>query len=102
MSHSQAPEEVLLEPPEEIYIEVSTATSSMPKTNGRFIYTHRRECRPWSVDKAGSVKLLRWGFLLVPDLGGTAHAYCGTTLKSCMGDLLEWWKKPSHSDMLRA
>ena len=46
--------------------------------------------------------MLRYGFTIVPDFGGTAHSYCGSTLDACIGDLLSWIKKPTHSDMLRA
>ena len=42
------------------------------------------------------------GFPLVPDFGGTAHAYCGSTLDAAVGDLLPWFKKPTWEDMRRA
>ena len=62
LSSTDDPEIVLLEPPEEIYIEVETATSAMPKTKDKCIYTHRPTCRPWFPDKQNNVKLLRWFF----------------------------------------
>ena len=30
------------------------------------------------------------------------HAYCGSTLTACIGDLLPWFRKPSLQDMLKA
>ncbi|MEC8877901.1 MAG: hypothetical protein VX554_01825, partial [Candidatus Thermoplasmatota archaeon] len=53
-------------------------------------------------DNAGNVKILRYGFPIVPDFGGTAHAYCGTTLDACLGDLLPWYHQPRKEDALRA
>ena len=56
----------------------------------------------WTLDKAGNVKIIRWGFPIAPDFGGTAHAYCGATMSATLGDLLPWHKKPTLEDMLRA
>ena len=58
--------------------------------------------RPCSVDVAGNVKVRRYGFPAVPDSGGTAHAYCGSALGACLGDLLPWSHKPRRDDALRA
>ena len=44
----------------------------------------------------------RFGFPIVPDFGGTAHAYCGSTLVACIGDLLQWSATPRRDDALRA
>ena len=44
---------------------------------------------------------VRYGFPLVPDFGGTAHAYCGSTLSTCLGDLLPWDQKLSYDAALR-
>ena len=54
------------------------------------------------MDKGHNVKIRRSGFPLVPDFGGTAHAYCGSTLDACLGDLLSWAEKPKHSEALQA
>ena len=43
----------------------------------------------------------RFGFPLVPDFGGTAHAYCGDTLDAALGDRLSWTQKPQVEDMLK-
>ena len=56
----------------------------------------------WSLDAAGSVKAMRYGFNLVPDFGGTAHAYCGSTLDACIGGLLPWHQMPRREDALKA
>ena len=58
--------------------------------------------KPWSLDKAGSIKLNRFGFPIVPDFGGTAHAYCGSTLDAAIGDCLSWDERPRRDAMLRA
>ena len=62
----------------------------MPATDGKKIFELTLQGRVWSLDKAGNVQVLRLGFPIVPDFGGTAHAYCGTTLDACLGDLLPW------------
>ena len=56
----------------------------------------------WALDKAGNVKIIRYGFPIATDLGGTAHAYCGATMMTTLGGLLPWHKKPTLEDMLRA
>ena len=48
------------------------------------------------------MKVIRFGFPVVPDFGGTAHAYCGTTMDAALGDLLSWELKPRLEDMLKA
>ena len=48
------------------------------------------------------MKLKRYGFPIVPDFGGTAHAYCGSTLPAAIGDCLSWTSKPQRDAMLRA
>ena len=55
----------------------------------------------WTLDKAGNVKIIRHGFLIAPDFGGTAHAYGGATMTATSGDVLPWHKKPTLEDMLR-
>ena len=60
------------------------------------------EYKIWSRDKTLNAKVRRKGFEVVPDFGGTAHAYCGESLEVATGDLLEWHRRPSHESMLRA
>ena len=74
----------------------------MANTGGRNIYKLTLQHKPSSLDKAGNVKILRIGFPIVPDFGGTAHAYCGSTMEAALGDLLPWNKKPQLADMLKA
>ena len=66
------------------------------------MYTQTVQVRPWSLDGHGEVKVLRHGFPIVPDWSGTAHAYCGSTLEACMGDLLPWTQRPRKDDALKA
>ena len=95
------PEIVLKERPTHLFVEVDTATEAMPTTYGKNVYALKLQWRTWSRDGAGNVKVARIGFPVVPDFGGTAHAYCGSTLDAGIGDLLSWWKKPSREDMLK-
>ena len=44
--------------------------------------------------------VFRHGFPIVPDFGGTAHAYRETTMEAAIGDLLPWFQKPRLDDML--
>ena len=88
--------------PLRLFIEVTTTSTELPLVDGKRIFTLAVQARPWSVDPAGNVKVLRYGFPVVPDFGGTAHAYCGETLEACLGDLLPWHQKPRGEDALRA
>ena len=96
------PEVVFNRRPLKLYIEVATATSKLAKTNGKKIFTLKVQRKQWSLDKEGNVKIARFGFPVVPDFGGTAHAYCGSTLDASLGDLLPWYHKPQMADMLKA
>eukprot|EP00973_Karenia_brevis_P086675 12018602-Karenia_brevis.AAC.1 len=49
-----------------------------------------------------NVRTRRYGFPTVPDCGGTAHAYCGTTMDAAIGDLLPLFQRPRLDDMLKA
>ena len=96
-----ASEIVLRRWPTKIFVEVETATSQMPLVDGKRVYTLKAMTKPWSLDGQGQVKVVRTGFSIVPDFGGTAHAYCGSTLNACIGDLLPWYHKPRRDDALR-
>ena len=96
------PEVVLKKQPTCLYIEVPNATDELVKTRGRSIYRLTVQVRPWSLDKEGNVKVMRFGFPIVPDFGGTAHAYCGSTMAAALGDLLSWELRPRHDDTLKA
>ena len=70
--------------------------------SGRRIYVLRPVWKPWYKDgDARQVQISRCGFPLAPDFGGTAHAYCGFSLDSCIGDLLNWWDKPNRETSVR-
>ena len=85
-----------------MFIEVPTGPKKMPTVGGKKIFTLRPQRKQWSLDKCGTVKISRFGFPLVPDFGGTAHAYCGTTQETNLGDLLPWHKTTQMADMLKA
>ena len=88
------PEIVLTRRP--LSLEIEVETHDAPVT-----YTLKPQVRVWSRDRERNATVRRVGFPVVPEFGGTAHAYCGTTLESCLGDLLAWSKKPRRDDMLR-
>ena len=52
--------------------------------------------------KDNGIVVNRMGFALVPDFGGTAHAYCGDTLAACIGDLMKGNCPPTMDQALRA
>ena len=93
---------VLHRRPAKLFIEVPTGTKLMPEIDGQRIYTLCTQARPWSMGAGGAMKLKRYGFPIVPDFGGTAHAYCGSTLPAAIGDCLSWTTKPQRDAMLRA
>ena len=70
--------------------------------SGKRIYTLSTQARPWSVDEAWNVKVIRYGFPIVPGFGCAAHAYCGSSLDACLGDFLSWYHGPRQEDQLRA
>ena len=61
------PEVVLKKQPTCLYIEVPNATDELERTKGRPIYRLTVQVRPWSLDKEGNVKILRFGFPIVLD-----------------------------------
>jgi hypothetical protein len=95
------PEIVLKRRPRKLFIEMQSASKDLPLVNEKRIYTLLAKPKEWSLDGQGNVKITRYGFSIVPDFGGTAHFYCGTSLDACIGDLLPWWRKPQMDDQLR-
>ena len=85
-----------------LYIEVPSATSKLSTSNGRKIYKLHMTMKSWSLDRQGNVRVRRHGFPIVPDFGGTAHAYCGDTLPAVIGDLLKWNHVPNLENAQRA
>ena len=96
------PEIMLSVMPDALHLEVIGATKHLktPLANGmlRLLPKHK----VWSRDVKGNGKVRRKGFEAVPDFGGTAHAYCGDSLKTAIGDLLEWDRPPTIEAMQRA
>ena len=89
------PEMVLRECPTFLRVKLTHPTKLAP--NG---LVDVRPCtRPW---RRGSLQIYRRGFQLGPDFAGTAHAYCGSTLQACKGDLLHWTAQPTADSRLRA
>ena len=75
LEHLDDEEVVLYSRPLKLFIEVATATEKMPLIDGKRIFELRVQRKPWSLDNAGALKIIRFGFSAVPDFGGTAHAY---------------------------
>ena len=85
-----------------LYIEMVNPHPDLELIAGRLIYVLRQVWKPWYKDgDARQVQISRCGFPLAPDFGGTAHAYCGFSLDACIGDLLDWWDKPTRETSVR-
>ena len=95
------PEVVLQRRPKRLFIETESASKDLPLVNGKRSYVLAMKPKPWSLDGKGNVQIVRYGFPLVPDFGGTAHFYCGASLDACIGDLLPWWRTHQREDALR-
>ena len=88
--------------PECLYIEVPSATAKLATTNGKKLFKLPMTVKTWTLDRQGNVRVRRHGFPIVPDFGGTAHAYCGDTLPAVIGDLLKWNHPPNLENAERA
>ena len=98
IQHCTDAEIVLRLRPQKLHIETVSGSKELPLVNGKRIYTLHRLCKSWYLDgQSRQVEVKRFGFPIVPDFGGTAHAYCGSSLAAAIGDLQEWWRKP-HGD----
>eukprot|EP00973_Karenia_brevis_P046192 6402701-Karenia_brevis.AAC.1 len=69
--------------------------------NGKRIYTLTIQAKQWALDMDNNVRIRRYGFPIVPDFGGTAHACCGTTMEAAICDLLPWFQRPRLDDRLK-
>ena len=92
---SDEPEVVLQERPSFLAARLTSPPSHL--TDG--IVLIRPTARSWTLR---SLRVQRRGFHVAPDSAGTAHAYCGTTLAACKGDLLHWSATPTPDSRLRA
>ena len=102
LAATDEPEVVLKRRPKKVFIEMLNGSKDLPLVHGKRIYTLRCTPKQWSLDGAGNVPITRYGFCIVPDFAGTAHYYCGSSLKAAIGDLLHWWRTPTKEDALRA
>ena len=75
----------LLKRPKVIYIEAPIASDKLLTSSGKKIYCLKLCVKTWSLDRDNQVRVRRHGFPIVPDFGGTAHAYCGDTLQAVIG-----------------
>ena len=92
----------LQERPKALYIEMVNPHPDLELIDGRRIYVLRQLWKPWYKDgDTRQVQISRCGFPLIPDFGSTAHAYCGFSLDACIGDLLDWWDKPTRETSVR-
>ena len=99
LKNETSAELVLYRRPTYLYIETRSQNEALDLIDGKRIYRLRCHCKPWSA--YGQVPVKRFGFPIVPDFGGTAHAYCGTSLEACIGDLLDWAQKPYKEAAVR-
>ena len=100
IANTDDPEIVLCERP--IYIRVRIIKARMKPGEKAETLLLKPQAVIWSRDKQGYAKVKRIGFPLVPEFGGTVHAYCGSTLEATQSDLLEWHRRPTPEDMQRA
>ena len=102
LAASDAPEMELMKRPRSLHIKLLTATKKLLEQNPEGIYVLKPTVCVWTRDAAGQASVKRFGFRVVPELGGTIHGYCGDTLDAMIGDLLEWNRKPCPEDMHKA
>ena len=96
------PEIVLHHMPLKLFIAVDSTSKELPLTNWKRIYALTIQANQSSLDADNKVRIRRHGFPIVPDIGGIAHAYCGTTMEAAIGDLLlPWYQEPRLDDMLK-
>lgn len=91
----EEPEVVLQYCPSYLRVRLTNPTKGQPDG----IVDVRPCVKSW---QRGALQIHRKGFQLAPDFAGTAHAYCGSTLDACKGDLLHWATNPTSDSMLRA
>ena len=100
IANTDDPEIVLFERP--TYIRVRIIKARMKAGEKPETLLLKPQAVIWSRDRQGYAKVKRIGFPLVPEFGGTVHAYCGSTLEATQSDLLEWHRRPTPEDMQRA
>jgi hypothetical protein len=88
--------------PGALHLKINGSKKHFVAGLGEGVLRLKPEYKVWSRDSAGNAKVRRKGFEVVPDFGGTAHAYCGDSLDSALGDLLEWDRRPTLEAAQRA
>ena len=83
------PEVVLEERPLTLRIELTHAQVDTKDDAEANILILKPQVRVWTRDKEGQAKVRRIGFPIVPEFGGTVHAYCGENLDASIADLPE-------------
>ena len=96
------PQEVLSLMPRALNVEIEGAEWVVDSSLGPGVYPLKPVKRTWAVDRAGHMKVLRFGFALVPDFAGTAHSYTGATLDAANGDAGSFDETPTRDKALRA
>ena len=84
-----------------LHIELPTATPHLQTPLAPKMLRMTPKTKVWCRDNADNAKVRRKGFEVVPDFGGTAHAYCGDSMDQAQGDLLEWDRYPNLDAQLR-
>ena len=82
-----------------LHVKLLRPTKNFKSRFGEGVLRLKPEYKIWSRDKDLNAKVRRKGFEVVPDFGGTAHAYCGESLEVATGDLFEWHRHPTHESM---
>ena len=98
----QSQEVILKQTPRQLYVLIPGATWKFSESLPQGVYPLKPVWRPWHLDKAGTNRIRRFGYQLVPDFSGTAHSYVGYTLKAALADCLSWDATPTRDHMLRA
>ena len=95
-----AAEVVLSKLPRCIFVRIKDATWTLDESLGVGVLPVKPRAAYWARAPGASVK--RTGFPIVPNLGGTAHSYTGSTLSSAIVDLLDPSRTPRFDDVPRS
>ena len=71
-----------------LHLYLETATKYLKTTGTEKTFRLPLVTKVWSRDSDNNARVRRKGFQIVPDFGGTAHAYCGESLEKSIGRFL--------------